>query len=98
MIIKSEVEFNPSEINELFDNIIGIVAKVKLGMDMNQKVSDANHDKWKAEEELQRYEHRLEDSYKTIKALKAEIEKLKGTKKEENKKDDKDVKKDVADK
>ena len=89
MIIESKVEFNPSEINELFDNIVGIVAKVKLGMDMNKKVSNANHDKWKAEEELQRYEH-------TIKALKAEIEKLKGTKKEE--KDDKDVKKDVADK
>jgi Skp family chaperone for outer membrane proteins len=93
MIIESKVEFQPSEINEVFDNILGIVAKVKLGMDMKSKISQAHHEKWGAEDALQkerdahkaRIKEMREDHEAEIKALKAEIEKLKGAKKEEKK-------------
>lgn len=93
MIIKSEVEFNPSEINELFDSIIGIAAKVKLGMDMKGKVSEArwetNETKEKLKQERERFDQRIkeirEDHAAEVKALKAEIEKLKEAKKEAKK-------------
>ena len=93
MIIKSEVEFNPSEINELFDNIIGIVAKVKLGMDVKSKINEERSKKYAVEDKLQKereqYDQRIkemqEDHMAEIKALKVEIEKLKSNKKEEKK-------------
>ena len=39
MIIESKVEFQPSEIDELFNAIIGIASKVKLGMEALQPLS-----------------------------------------------------------
>jgi len=90
MIIESKVEFQPSEIDELFNAIIGIASKVKLGMDMKSKISEARSEKYAAEDKLQhekeRYEQRIkemqEDHKAELKALKAEIEKLKESKKE----------------
>lgn len=93
MIIESKIDFQPSEIDELFNSIIGIAAKVKLGMDMKSKISEARSEKYAAEDKLQkereRYDLRIkemqEDHQAEIKALKAEIEKLKSNKKEEKK-------------
>ena len=93
MIIESKVEFQPSEINELFDNIIGIASKVKLGMDMKSKISEARSEKYAVEDKLkqerERFDQRIkemrEDHAAEVKALKAEIEKLKSNKKEEKK-------------
>lgn len=90
MIIESKIDFQPSEIDELFNSIIGIAAKVKLGMDMKGKIAEA---RWEKNENLQRekerYEQRLkemeEDHKAELKALKAEIEKLKEAKKEAKK-------------
>lgn len=93
MIIESKIDFQPSEIDELFNSIIGIAAKVKLGMDMKGKISEARWEKNDAEQKLQQERERFdlrvkemqEDHKAEIKALKAEIEKLKEAKKEAKK-------------
>lgn len=107
MIIESKIEFQPSEINEVFDAILNIGAKVKLGMDMNKKISNANHDKWQAEEKEKHmrdyYESRIKEMQEDHKAevaqLKESIQKLINmVEGDKAKKDIKDVKKNVADK
>jgi hypothetical protein len=111
MVIEGKVEFQPSEVEELFNAIIGIGAKVKLGMGMKSKVSDANHDRWKAEEKEKHlrdyYESRIkeleEDHRAEVAQLKESIQKLinmvEGDKAKKDVKDvKKDIKKNVADK
>ena len=93
MLIEGKIEFEPSEIEEMFNAIVGIGAKVKLGMGMKSKISDANHNKWKDEEKEKHardyYETRIkemqQDHKAELKMLKAEIEKLKESKKDAKK-------------
>ena len=93
MIIESKIDFKASEVDELFNAIIGIAAKVKLGMDMKSKVSEARWERNDVEQKLQKERERFdlcvkemrEDHAAEVKALKAEIEKLKTNKKEEKK-------------
>ena len=93
MLIEGKIEFEPSEIEEMFNAIVGIGAKVKLGMGMKSKISDANHNKWKDEEKEKhardysetRIKEMQQDHKAELKMLKAEIEKLKESKKDAKK-------------
>ena len=99
MIIESKIDFKASEVDELFISIIGIAAKVKLGMDMKGKIAEARWEKdsveSKLKQERERFDLRVkemqEDHNAVVKALKAEIEKLKEASKKE-----KEAKKPVA--
>lgn len=107
MLVEGKIEFKPSEIGEVFDAILGIGTKVKLGMDMNTKAVNALHEQRKAEEKEKHardyYESKIkemeEDHRAEVAQLKESIQQLiamiEGGKKEEKKKDAKDVKKDI---
>ena len=65
MIIESKIDFQPAEVEDLFNAIVGVALKVKAGMDLDRSVRSArierDHAHEKADSLREQYEERIKE-------------------------------------